>query len=86
MIRGNHFYRGGSSPGIFRDGAVHNIATFHAGIQEGDYRNPTVPPSVRSILVTVLGRTAAYQGDVVYWDKLLASGQKLDAGLKGLKE
>ncbi len=86
MIRGDNFYRGGSSPGIFRDGAVQNIAAFHEAIQGGDHSNPTVAPSVRSNLVTLLGRTAAYRGEVVTWDKLLAENERLDAGLEGLKD
>jgi len=32
-----------------------------------------------------LGRTAAYQGEVARWDKLLQSDDKLEADLKGLK-
>ncbi len=86
MIRGNNFYRGGSSPGIYRDGAVQNIAAFHEAIQGGDHSNPTVAPSVRSNLLTILGRTAAYRGEVVTWDKLLAENERLDAGLEGLKD
>ena len=42
-------------------------------------------PSVRSTLVTILGRTAAYGGQVVYWDQLLAEHERLDPNLKGLK-
>jgi len=86
LIRGKNFYRGGSSPGIYRDGAVANIATFHANIQDGDCANATVPESVRSNLVTILGRMAAYRGEIVRWDQLLASNEKLEADLKGLKE
>ncbi len=85
MIRGKNFYRGGSSPGIYKDGAVANIATFHANIQSGDCSNSTVPKSVRSNLTTILGRTAAYSGEVVTWDDVLKSDEKLETDLKGLK-
>jgi len=85
MIRGENMYRGGRSPGIYKDGAVANIATFHKSIAEGTYDNPTVAPSVRSNLVTLLGRTAAYTGRKVTWRKLIRSTEKLDANLKGLK-
>ncbi len=85
LIRGKHFWRGGSSPGIYKDGAVANIATFHANILKGDHANPTVAPSVRSTLVTILGRTAAYRGEVVHWDQLLALNERLVADLAGLK-
>jgi len=86
MIRGKSFYRGGSSPGIYRDGAVANIATFHANIQQGDCSNSTVPESVRSNLLTILGRTAAYEHRVVTWEEIVNSTAKLAAGLKGLKD
>ena len=85
MIRGENMYRGGRSPGIYKDGAVVNIATFHKSIVEGKFDNPTVAPSVRSNLVTILGRTAAYTGRKVTWRRLLRSTEKLDANLKGLK-
>jgi myo-inositol 2-dehydrogenase / D-chiro-inositol 1-dehydrogenase len=86
LIRGKQFYRGGETPTIYEQGAVSNIAAFHDGIQRGDYRNATVPESVRSNLVTILGRTAAYQGRVVTWDELLRSDERLVADLTGLKD
>jgi myo-inositol 2-dehydrogenase/D-chiro-inositol 1-dehydrogenase len=85
IIRGENFYRGGKSPGIYKDGAVANIATFHKDIVEGNYENQTVKPSVRSNLITILGRTAAYTGEKVMWTDLINSTEKLNAGLKGLK-
>jgi len=85
IIRGENFYRGGKSPGIYKDGAVANIATFHKSILEGNYENPTVEPSVRSNLITILGRTAAYTGEKVMWAGLVKSTEKLEANLKGLK-
>ena len=85
IIRGEQFYRGGSSPGIYKDGAVANIATFHQSIVEGKFDNPTVAPSVRSNLVTILGRTAAYTGRKVTWKETVESKEKLDANLKGAK-
>lgn len=85
LIRGEHFYRGGASPGIYKDGAVANIKTFHDDVVNGNYENPTVAPSVRSNLVTVLGRTAAYENRLITWDDLLKEKQAPDANLKGLK-
>ncbi len=85
LIRGDNFYRGGKSPGIYQEGAVTNIATFHKSIVEGVYDNPTVETSVRSNLITILGRTAAYTGQKVMWAELVKSQEKLDANLKGLK-
>jgi len=85
LIRGDHFYRGGKSPGIYQEGAVANIRTFHESIVAGNYANPTVECSVRSNLITILGRTAAYEKRKVTWTELLANKKKLDAGLKGMK-
>jgi predicted dehydrogenase len=85
LLRGKSFYAGGESPKIYEDGAVANIATFHQDILNGNAANPTVEPSVRSNLVTVLGRTAAYTGERVYWNKLLDSGEKLEFNPPDLK-
>jgi myo-inositol 2-dehydrogenase / D-chiro-inositol 1-dehydrogenase len=85
LIRGKNFYRGGSSPAIYRDGAVTNIATFHDDIRNGRHENPTVAPSVRSNLVTILGRQAAYTGQCVSWEELQKSDERLEADLSGLK-
>ncbi|MHC4644816.1 MAG: Gfo/Idh/MocA family protein [Planctomycetota bacterium] len=85
LIRGENFYRGGETTDIYKQGAVNNIATFHADITGGRFDNPTVAPSVRSNLVTILGRTAAYTGEKVYWDKLIKSTDKWQADLRGLK-
>jgi predicted dehydrogenase len=85
LIRGDHFYRGGKSPGIYQDGAVANIKTFYDSVTGGTFDNPTVECSVRSNLITVLGRTAAYENRKVTWTELLANTEKLDAGLGSLK-
>ncbi|MHC4508502.1 MAG: Gfo/Idh/MocA family protein [Planctomycetota bacterium] len=85
IIRGENFYRGGKTTEIYKQGAVNNIATFHKNITGGNFDNPTVAPSVRSNLVTILGRTAAYQGRKVTWHEIIRSRKKLDANLKGLK-
>ena len=86
LIRGENFYRGGMTPDIYKQGAVNNIATFHASIQAGNFENPTVSESVRSNLLTILGRTAAYESRVVTWDELLENDDKLPFDTKGLKD
>jgi myo-inositol 2-dehydrogenase/D-chiro-inositol 1-dehydrogenase len=85
LIRSKDFYRGGASPGIYEQGAVANIKTFYDGIVGGKVENLTVAPSVQSNLITILGRTAAYETRVVTWDELLKRNEKLDANLTGLK-
>jgi len=86
LIRGKQFYRGGETPTIYEQGAVSNIAAFHDSIQRRDYSNATVAESVRSNLVTILGRSAAYRGAVVTWEELLSAGERLSPDLAGLKD
>lgn len=85
IIRGEKTYRGGNTGQIYQEGAVRNIAAFHKNIMEKKFENSTVAPSVRSNLVTILGRTAAYTGDVVTWEQTLKSTERLDGKLKDLK-
>jgi hypothetical protein len=84
-IRGKLPYRGGKMENLYTDGAVSNIATFHDSITRGDFSNPTVAASVRSNLVTILGRTAAWRGARVSWDEMMAAGETLEPDLAGLK-
>ncbi len=85
LIRGKNFYRGGSTGKIYLEGAQANIAQFHKQITEKRYDNVTVEPSVQSNLVTIMGRMAAYSGDVVTWEQLLNNEEPLQPLLKGLK-
>ena len=85
IIRGKNFYRGGKSPAIYKDSVIINVATFHKDITESRFDNSTVAPSVRSNLVTILGRTAAYQNRLVSWEEIVNSKEKCVADLKGLK-
>jgi myo-inositol 2-dehydrogenase / D-chiro-inositol 1-dehydrogenase len=85
MIRGDEFWRGGKSPGIYEAGARANIATFHKHIAEGIFDNPTAAPSVQSNLLSVMVRTAAYTGARVAWEDLVKSGEVLAADLGGLR-
>jgi myo-inositol 2-dehydrogenase / D-chiro-inositol 1-dehydrogenase len=75
----------GSSGNLYTDGVVANIATFYDSITQGQCENPTVRPSVRSNLLTILGRTAAYKNTVVTWKEMLRANEKLVADLRGLK-
>jgi len=87
LIRGTgkNFWRGGSNPGIYKTGTASNIAEFCKQIAEGRFDNPTVAPSVQSSLVTILGRAAAYSGQLVTWEQVLKSDERLDARLGGLQ-
>lgn len=86
MIRGENYYRGGATPAIYEEGAVNNIAAFHASIAGGDAATATVEPAVTSNLVTILGRKAAYENRLVTWEEILRDGETLVPNLKGLKD
>jgi len=85
MIRGENFYRGGSTKQIYVEGAIANVAAFHTSITGGDVANLTVPPSVQSNLITLLGRKAAYTGKLVTWEEIVKDTERLDGKLEGLK-
>jgi predicted dehydrogenase len=87
MIRGgaDTFYRGGSTKAIYKDGAVNNIAAFHAQVLAKDAKNVTLEPSITSNLVAIMGRMAAYEKRTVTWAEVLASKKKLQADLTGLQ-
>jgi myo-inositol 2-dehydrogenase/D-chiro-inositol 1-dehydrogenase len=85
LIRGTNFYRGGKTSTIYKDGAKANVATFHENIITGKFDNPTVEPSVTSNLVTILGRTAAYEKRLVKWNEITKSKVELDGQLDRLK-
>ncbi len=84
-FRSNEDAFNGDTPNLYLDGAVRNIATFYNNVVKGDCSNPTVAPSVRSNLVTILGRTAAYRNREVTWDEVMKANEKLEADLRGLK-
>lgn len=76
----------GATENIYQVGVEYNIASFYENITKGDCSNPTVKPSVRSNLTTILGRTAAYKrGEIVTWDTMLKANEKWHFDLKGLK-
>ena len=85
-IHGKAPYPGGKTGSIYREGAVTNIAAFCDSIKAGKVNNPTVAPSVRSNLTTILGRTAAYTGKKVTWGDMMKANEKLDPRLAGAKD
>lgn len=84
FIRGEKSYKGGKSPHIYTDGAVRNIADFRESILKGDCSNPTVAPSVRSNLTTILGRSAAYARTEITWDEMMRAAVKFEFDTRGL--
>jgi myo-inositol 2-dehydrogenase / D-chiro-inositol 1-dehydrogenase len=85
MIAGEDSYAGGATGNIYEEGAVNNIAEFHRCIAQGVVENPTVAPSVQSNLITIMGRTAAYEKRLVPWEETVRSAAALDPRLDGLK-
>lgn len=85
-IQGKKPFPGGSTGSLYADGAKANIKTFYESITNGDVSNPTVASSVRSNLTTILGRMAAYQKSEITWEQMLASQERWEFDLSGLKE
>lgn len=67
------------------DGLAVNIANFRKFILEGRCDNPTIAPSVRSNLTTIVGRAACYQKREVTWDAVVKANEKLEFDTRGLK-
>ena len=84
-VKTSEFHSSDNVGNLYTDGAAANIATFHNNVTRGDYGNSTVPPSVRSNLTTILGRTAAYKNEMVTWKEMMRKHEKLEADLRGLK-
>lgn len=86
-IRGGKgaYYAGGDTKPIYQEGAQANIAAFHKAVLAGDCANATVPPSVQSNLIAILGRTATRRKQTVTWQQMLETAEKVDGDLRGLK-
>lgn len=84
-IRGKTPYEGGRFKDLFHTGAVNNIKDFYYFITQGHFANETVAPSVRSNLLSILGRDAAYQGGELTWKQMMDKGKRLEPDLRGLK-
>lgn len=78
-------FNGGVTSNIYADGVAANVRTFHEAIAKGDFSNPTVGPSVRSNLTTILGRTAAYTKKEVTWAQMMKKAERWEFPLKSLK-
>ena len=80
-IRGkSQGWKGGKTPTIYQDGAVNNIKDFSAAIAAGECLN-NAEESAHSTLTCVLGRTAAYTGEVATWDAMMAANESLALNL-----
>ncbi len=84
-VKAKEFRSDGQVGNLYSDGVETNIATFHDSITRGNWANPTVAPSVRSNLTTILGRMAAYKNGMVTWQEMMQAKEKFTADFKGLK-
>jgi myo-inositol 2-dehydrogenase / D-chiro-inositol 1-dehydrogenase len=75
----------GGTDNIYQVGVEKNMVTFYNNVTKGDCSNPTVTPSVRSNLTTILGRTAAYSGNEITWDRMMKASEKWHFDTRGLK-
>ena len=89
---GRAFIRGGSKPydggdiaDLYAAGARRNIATFRESIGKGDVSNPTVGPSIRSNLTTLLGLEASRRRSRVTLEELLKERRRIEPDLRGLR-
>ncbi len=85
-IRGSAPYAGGKAENLYANGAIRNIATFADCINKGQFSNPTVAPSVRSNLTTILGRASAYRRGELTWEEVIEAEEKLDPMITGLRD
>ena len=84
-IAGSTPYKGGVLKNLYISGAANNVAVFYESILKGTVHNPTVAPSVRSNLATILGRTAADTGRIVTWAEMMKANETLPHDMTGLK-
>lgn len=81
VLRGKPVFRGDST-NLYKTGAQENVNRFHQAIVDADASNLTVSPSVRSTLLTVLGREAAYSGKVLSWKEMMSANNRLQMDLE----
>jgi predicted dehydrogenase len=85
-ISGTNPYKGGNTGNLYPEGTSANIAAFYDNITKSRFDNPTVAPSVRSNLASILARNAAYKGSLLTYDEMLKANEKLESDVvKGLK-
>jgi hypothetical protein len=86
LIRGENPYPRGDTADIFTLESASNIATFHKNIIENRFNNTTAEPRVQSNLITILGRTAAYENCVITGGEMMTAAEKLKFKAGGAKD
>lgn len=84
-LRGREDGYNGEVENLYEAGAVRNIARFYDCVVNGNHENETVLRSIRGALTGILGREAGLRRGKVTMAELLASKQRLEVDLSGLK-
>lgn len=77
----NKNWNGAEKDDTFTGGCVTNIKNFIESVKSGSPLN-NAPAAVESNLTGILGRMAAYRGNVVTWQEMIDSTEKWQANLK----
>jgi predicted dehydrogenase len=80
-ITGRKPWPGGDTQDIYAQGAIKNVKDFVESIKTGKYLN-NVEESVQSNLTSILGRMAAYDENMVRWDRMMQSKERLEAEIR----
>ena len=84
-VRGGNRGFAGKTTSVYNDGAARNVASFHAAITGGEFKNPSVQRAVDGHLTAILGREAAARNARITMDELIKENRRLEVDLKGLK-
>ncbi len=74
-------WTGAQTDDTFTGGCIANVKDFINSVRAGKPIN-NAATAVESNFIGILGRMAAYRGDVVTWDEMLASTEKWEASLR----
>ncbi len=80
-ITGQKPWDGGDTANIYADGAITNVKNFVKSMETGKYLN-NAADSVRSNLTSILGRMAAYSEELITWEEMLQTNEKLDTEVR----
>lgn len=81
---GPQHFGGGPVEGLYNQGAIRNIASFHQLVLAGQCDNTTVGHAADDVLTGVLGREASARGGELTMDALIKENQALEFDLTGL--
>jgi len=80
-ITGQSSWEGGDTKNIYSEGTITNVKNFVKSLETGKYIN-NAAESVESNLTSILGRMAAYSEELITWEEMLQSNEKLETKLR----